>query len=206
MPVFLSLYAGIGGFDHGLEASGWTCAGQIELDPFCWRVLATRWPESRRWRNARRFKATQAGRLMRSLQLAERRRLSSGVRATESSSEPDPRRDLGADSEPCATGQQQPQRLDLLCAGFPCQDFSVAGKRAGLVGIHGTLFWEIVRIAKLLRPPWGLFENVPGLLSSHRGRDFWAVLQGLRECWPVVGWRVLDSQHFGVPQRRRRVF
>ncbi len=87
-----------------------------------------------------------------------------------------------------------------------CQDFSVAGKRAGITGYRGTLFWEIIRIAKILRPPWGLFENVPGLLSSHRGRDFWAVLQGLRECWPAVGWRILDSQHFGVPQRRRRVF
>ena len=87
-----------------------------------------------------------------------------------------------------------------------CQDFSVAGKRAGLIGYRGTLFWEIVRIAKELTPAWGLFENVPGLLSSHRGRDFWAVLQGLRECWPAVGWRILDSRHFGVPQRRRRVF
>jgi DNA (cytosine-5)-methyltransferase 1 len=96
--------------------------------------------------------------------------------------------------------------VDLLTGGFPCQDLSVAGKRAGLGGARSSLFYEYVRIAKALRPTWGLVENVPGLLSSHRGRDFWLVLQGLRECWPAVGYRILDSQHFGVPQRRRRVF
>ena len=92
---------------------------------------------------------------------------------------------------------------------------SVAGKRAGLKGERSGLFYEIIRIAKELKPTWGLFENVPGLLSSHRGADFWLVLQGLRECWPVVGYRILDSQYVGgcvlhvrtaVPQRRRRVF
>lgn len=96
--------------------------------------------------------------------------------------------------------------LDLLVGGFPCQDLSVAGRRAGLAGARSGLFYEIVRIAKAIQPTWGLFENVPGLFSSHGGRDLAAVLEGLRECWPVVGYAVLDSQYFGVPQRRRRVF
>jgi DNA (cytosine-5)-methyltransferase 1 len=96
--------------------------------------------------------------------------------------------------------------VDLLVGGFPCQDLSVAGKRAGLSGERSGLFYEIVRLAKELQPTWGLFENVPGLISSNRGRDLWLVLRGLRECWPAVGWRVLDSRHFGVAQRRRRVF
>lgn len=95
---------------------------------------------------------------------------------------------------------------DLLTGGFPCQDLSVAGKRAGLGGSRSSLFYEFVRIAQALKPTWGLVENVPGLLSSRRGADFALVLDGLRECWPVVGYRILDSQHFGVSQRRRRVF
>jgi DNA (cytosine-5)-methyltransferase 1 len=107
---------------------------------------------------------------------------------------------------PGAQGNDRRSGIDLLCGGFPCQDLSVAGKRAGLGGSRSGLFFEIVRIAKILRPPWGLFENVPGLLSSGGGADMLTVLQGLRECWPAVGYRVLDSQHFGVAQRRRRVF
>jgi DNA (cytosine-5)-methyltransferase 1 len=98
------------------------------------------------------------------------------------------------------------EHCDLLTGGFPCQDLSIAGKRAGLSGERSGLFWEIIRIAKAKQPTWGLFENVPGLLSSHGGRDFALVLAGLRECWPAVGYRILDSQYFGVPQRRRRVF
>lgn len=96
--------------------------------------------------------------------------------------------------------------IDLLVGGFPCQDLSVAGKRAGLAGERSGLFHEFVRIAKALQPTWGLVENVPGLFSSCGGRDMATVLEGLRECWPVVGYAVLDSQYFGVPQRRRRVF
>ena len=96
--------------------------------------------------------------------------------------------------------------IDLLVGGFPCQDLSVAGKRAGLAGERSGLFHEFIRIAKTLKPQWGLVENVPGLFSSCGGRDLATVLEGLRECWPVVGYAVLDSQYFGVPQRRRRVF
>jgi len=99
-----------------------------------------------------------------------------------------------------------PGRIDLLCGGFPCQDLSVAGKRAGLAGERSGLFYEILRIQKIVNAPWGLFENVPGLFSSHGGRDMASVLEGLRQCWPVVGYRVLDSRYFGVPQRRRRIF
>lgn len=98
------------------------------------------------------------------------------------------------------------ESVDLLCGGFPCQDLSVAGKRKGLTGERSALFWEIIRIAQAITPMWGLFENVPGLFSSGGGRDMASVLEGLRQCWPVVGYAVLDSQHFGVPQRRRRVF
>ena len=95
----------------------------------------------------------------------------------------------------------------LPCAGVPCQDVSVAGKRHGLAGKRTGLFYEFARILKGLRPYWFVFENVPGLLSSNQGRDFAEILRVLMvECGYGVCWRVLDSQFFGVAQRRRRVF
>lgn len=96
--------------------------------------------------------------------------------------------------------------VDVLTAGFPCQDLSVAGKRAGLAGSRSGLFWEVVRILGELRTPWFVLENVPGLFSSNGGEDFRVVLSALDELGYGLAWRVLDSQYFGVAQRRRRVF
>ena len=98
------------------------------------------------------------------------------------------------------------ERVDVLVGGFPCQDLSVAGKRAGLSGERSGLFFEFMRVADELKPTWVVVENVPGLLSSHRGADFTVVVNTLVELGYGVAWRVLDSQHFGVAQRRRRVF
>jgi DNA-cytosine methyltransferase len=103
---------------------------------------------------------------------------------------------------------------DLVAFGSPCQDLSVAGKRAGMVEgeTRSGLFYEAIRIIKELqedgRPPaWVVWENVVGALSSNRGRDFAAVLDSLGELGALdIQWRVLDAQWFGVPQRRRRVF
>jgi DNA (cytosine-5)-methyltransferase 1 len=96
--------------------------------------------------------------------------------------------------------------IDLLVCGTPCQDFSVAGLRAGLAGERGFLTIEFVRLAERLRPRWLVWENVPGVLSSDDGRAFGLFLGALGECGYGTAWRVLDAQHFGVPQRRRRVF
>lgn len=82
----------------------------------------------------------------------------------------------------------------------------MAGKRAGLDGARSGLWFEFQRIVSELRPRYVLVENVPGLLSSSDGRDFGTVVTGLGELGYAVSWAVLDSQHFGVPQRRRRVF
>ena len=94
----------------------------------------------------------------------------------------------------------------IITGGFPCQDLSVAGKRAGLAGKRSGLFWEIVRLIDDLHPRWLILENVPGLLSSNGGRDMGTVIGTLAELGYGVGYRVLDAQFFGVPQRRRRVF
>ena len=94
----------------------------------------------------------------------------------------------------------------VITGGFPCQDLSVAGKRAGLAGARSGLFYEIARIADESKAEWLVLENVPGLLSSQRGADMGAVVGTLVDLGYSVAWRVLDAQHFGVPQRRRRVF
>lgn len=96
--------------------------------------------------------------------------------------------------------------VDVLCGGFPCQDVSVAGKRKGLAGERSSLWFEFLRVIRMLHPRWVVVENPPGLLSSNAGRDFATVLRGLVECGYGVCWRILDAQYFGVAQRRRRVF
>ena len=125
--------------------------------------------------------------------------------------------------------------VDIITFGSPCQDMSVAGRRAGLDGSRSNLFYEAVRIAKEMReatngryPTWLCWENVPGAFSSNSGSDFKAVLDEIRKIkdpeadtprpakWPNAGcvladdhsvaWRVFDAQYWGVPQRRKRIY
>lgn len=96
--------------------------------------------------------------------------------------------------------------IDLLVGGTPCQSFSIAGLRGGLGDDRGNLALEYCRILLYKQPRWFVWENVPGVFSSTGGSDFLAILRGFRECGYSIAYRVLDSQYFGVPQRRRRVF
>jgi len=97
---------------------------------------------------------------------------------------------------------------EVWTAGFPCQDVSVArmGPRAGLKGKRSGLFHEFARLIDEGRPRVVVIENVPGLLSSHGGRDFQIVIRTLAELGYCVGWRVFNSKDFGVPQYRKRVY
>ena len=95
---------------------------------------------------------------------------------------------------------------DLITAGFPCQSFSIAGKRGGFEDTRGTLFFEIMRIARAKRTPYLLLENVKGLLSHDNGDTFQAILRTLDELGYDCQWQVLNSKDFGVPQNRERVF
>ena len=97
-------------------------------------------------------------------------------------------------------------KADLVVGGSPCQSFSVAGKRLGLDDPRGNLAIEFCRVVERVKPTWFVFENVAGLLSSDEGRDFASLLQLMGECGYGVAYRILDAKHFGVPQRRRRVF
>jgi DNA (cytosine-5)-methyltransferase 1 len=110
-------------------------------------------------------------------------------------------------------GQNGQNAIDILVGGTPCQTFSVAGLRQGLNDPRGNLMLTFGAMAKKYQPKWIVWENVPGVLSSNKGKDFGAFLQLLGECGYGFAYRVLDAQYtrvdgFGraVPQRRRRVF
>lgn len=96
--------------------------------------------------------------------------------------------------------------IDLICGGFPCQPFSVSGRRLGLADTRGTLFHEIVRVAEARRPAYLLLENVPGLLNHEGGKTFGVILSAIHELGYSLEWCVLNSANFGVPQQRRRVY
>lgn len=96
--------------------------------------------------------------------------------------------------------------VDLLAGGTPCQSFSIQGLRGGLDDARGNLMLRFCQIASVIHPRWLLWENVPGVLSSNRGRDFGTLIGALVELGYGVAWRVLDALCFGVPQRRKRVY
>ena len=96
--------------------------------------------------------------------------------------------------------------IDLIIGGTPCQSFSIAGQRRGLADDRGNLAFEFIRLAERTRARWLVWENVPGILSIDGGRTFGTFLGALAQCGYGFAYRVLDAQHFGVPQRRRRVF
>jgi len=96
--------------------------------------------------------------------------------------------------------------FDIQIGGSPCQDISVAGKRAGLAGLRSRLFFSYVALLKVKQPDYFIFENVKGLLSSNEGRDFAEVINQFSEAGYDIWWQVLDAADFGIPQHRERVF
>jgi DNA (cytosine-5)-methyltransferase 1 len=164
MKTFVSLFAGVGGLELGFEQQGWTCLGQVEIDPKASAILSKHWPDV-------------------------------------------PKHDDVQTAKEWANELGLVGRVDAVCGGFPCQDLSVAGKRAGLAGKRSGLFWDALAFAQHVQARWIILENVPGLLNSNGGADFATVLSALADAgYGYREWRVLDSQFFGVAQRRRRVF
>ena len=157
---FIELFAGIGGFRLGLEATGHEC------------VFSNEWDKKPREIYNHNFK--------------------------EMPDERDVRTIRGGDLP----------KADLIVGGFPCATFSYAGKRTGF-GIddtRGTLCFEMFRITREGNVPYLLFENVKGMLNNDDGRTFAIVLCALDELGYDVQWELLDSQNFGVPQHRERLF
>src|SRR5699024_7610917 len=97
-------------------------------------------------------------------------------------------------------------RIDIICGGFPCQAFSIAGKRKGFDDTRGTLFFEIARFANIIRPRYLFLENVKGLLNHNDGDTFETILRTLDELGYDAEWNLCNSKDFGVPQNRERVF
>ena len=197
-----SLFAGVGGFDIAAEQAGMEIAWQSEYDKHSSAVLAEHWPEVTNYGDITQICGYD---------------LSHTGRVLESEREPNlvgSDRDIGPTSKghhsDDHTGECEyayhPPRVDVLTGGFPCQDYSVAGRRGGLAGDRGALWWDYHRLITRSRPEWVVGENVVGLLNSNNGRDFHTIISSLRNIGYSVGWRVLDAQWFGVPQRRRRVF
>lgn len=227
----ISTFSGIGGIDLGFERAGIETVLQVERDPHAAAILARHWPDVERLDDVRNVGETASGG-----EPGGRRDVGGdGPRPDTLGVRPARReggvtgdggifRDAGsaqregsavADRERAqerggtdGQGRRRTDGVDLgvLFGGFPCQDVSVAGRRAGLSGERSGLWFEFARIAGELRPRWVVIENVPGLLSSNQGRDFAVILDGLDELGYGVAWRILDARYFGVPQRRRRVF
>lgn len=179
----ISLFSGVGGFEIGLGRAGIDTVLQVESDPWCLSVLERHWPDVERIDDVRRVCVGEPA----------ERSPADGLRSP-------------VDIRGRQTWARLPGNIDLVYGGFPCQDLSVAGKRAGLSGERSGLWHEFRRVLSELRPRWTLIENVPGLLSSNGGADFGVLLRGLDDLGYGVAWRVLDARWFGVPQRRRRVF
>ena len=95
---------------------------------------------------------------------------------------------------------------DCYCGGFPCQAFSIAGNRGGFEDTRGTLFFEVMRIARIRKPKYLFLENVKGLLSHDGGRTFGTIINAMGESGYDAEWQVCNSKNFGVPQNRERVF
>jgi DNA (cytosine-5)-methyltransferase 1 len=202
--TFGSLFAGVGGFDLGMEAAGWECAWQVEWDQQCQQVLARHWPEVRRFGDVCSVRGGRVSAIVHDREGHGGVDCESIVRATAGNA-------VGSADD---RYQNTLPPVDLITFGSPCQDLSVAGKRAGLDGSRSGLFFEAIRIIQEMRddtngryPRFAVWENVVGALSSNHGHDFAAALDSLAEIGALdIAWRVLDARWFGVPQRRRRIF
>ena len=192
MPTFGSLFAGIGGIDLGLERAGWTGRWQVEWDPFCQHVLAHHWPDVPRYGDIHGVHGAAA---------CPDGDANSGdvstLRAVSQGDGSQPRRDSGGTCGLCL------EPVDLIAGGFPCQPWSVAGKRQGTEDDR-WLWPEFERTVRELRPRYVLVENVPGLLAGRGGMG--AVLGGLAALGYDAEWDVISAAAVGAPHLRDRVW
>lgn len=154
MPTLGSLFAGIGGMDLGFERAGFETAWQVEIDPWCRRILARHFPKAERF----------------------------------------------ADVRKCGSINLPP--VDVIAGGFPCQDTSNIGKRAGLDGDRSGLWRDFCRIIGELRPSFAVVENPPALL----GRGFGRVVGDLSTIGYDAEWQIVSAADVGAPHLRERIW
>lgn len=188
--TFLDLFAGIGGFRRGMELAGHKCIGFCEWDKFARASYISMHCITEKQRE-----------YLSTLDLKQRQK--------EILKDEYLNGEWGAVDIRTVTGNNIP-RADCWCFGAPCQDFSIAGKRAGLNGDRSSLVREVFRILDEIReedrPEWLIYENVKGMLSSNKGFDFLSILIEMGERGYDIEWQLLNSKDFGVPQNRERVY
>lgn len=188
--TFIDWFAGCGGFRRGMELAGHKCVGFCEVDKYAVMSYTSMHLVTE---EQRAYLAT--------LPLKQRQKeiLKEEYRNGEWYAD-DIRRVYAGDIP----------KADCWCFGAPCQDFSVAGRRAGLDGDRSSLVREVFRILREMpeedRPEWLVYENVKGMLSSNRGFDFLAILLELDEGGYDIEWQIFNSKDYGVPQNRERVY
>lgn len=187
---FIDLFAGIGGFRRGMELAGHECVGFCEWDKF---ATASYTSMHLITEEQRKYLAT--------LDLKKRQKEILKEEYRNGEWYANDIRNVDARSMPQA---------DCWCFGAPCQDFSIAGKRAGLEGDRSSLVREVFRILGEIeeesRPEWLIYENVKGMFSSNRGFDFLEILLAMDELGYDVEWQLFNSKDWGVPQNRERVY
>lgn len=183
---FIDFFSGIGGFRIGMERGGHECVGFCEIDKFAvasYTSMHLLTEKQREYLNTLTLKQRQKEILKEKYRNGE----------------------WYANDITKVTPEELPE-ADCYCFGFPCQSFSIAGKRGGFEDTRGTLFFEVMRLAKARKPKLLFAENVKGLLSYDRGRTFGVIINTMDELGYDVSWQVLNSKDFGVPQNRERVF
>ncbi len=207
---YVSLFAGIGGFDLALNRLGHECVYANEWDKYAAQTYEKNFTKNsgmarERERSGGTQKRQEAvnGKRTGLPQVNRNTNDNANSAYTESYNYAKDGIDTGSITDIAA--ESIPDH-DLLVGGFPCQAFSVAGKRRGFDDTRGTLFFDIARILSAKRPRLFLFENVKGLLSHDNGKTFATIISTLTELGYDVEWQVLNSKNFGVPQNRERVF
>ena len=192
---YVSLFAGIGGFGLALNRLGHECVYANEWDKYAAEIYNRRFSDNRYFGEEK-----TEGELSTERTSVESESGESSI----NSRKPTP---VLCDTRDIRTvPTSEIPNHDLLVAGFPCQAFSIAGKRRGFNDTRGTLFFEIARILKDKNPKYFILENVKGLLSHNNGSTFKTIIATLTELGYDLQWQVLNSKNFGVPQNRERVF
>ena len=194
-----SFFSGVGGLDLGFERAGIETVSVSEIDPYACAVLAERFPDAPNLGDIVKLAEQELGGFNGKVEIAGRLQPDDGRHSAVNQISQVGRRSHW-------DGLSDWRTADIWSGGFPCQDLSVAGKRAGFAGKRSSLAFTFLDLVEQRRPRWLVLENVPGLFSSNNGADFGRLLYEMEQLGYGVSWRTLDARYFGVAQRRRRVF